>query len=168
MHSVLTISLLLKLPFLAMWCSIFSSSSQPSTGRSRMTQQDIEHHVEKVWKSITICFQSRHTHPFDSTLLSTLSPLLVATLNSSNRQLSNLAMSFWAVTFDKAQKLDYPARLRDYFVKYLRDLKQPSELKLPGLSGTALTLTNAQKELASLKLKKLDVKKAYLSFLSEL
>ena len=59
-------------------------------------------------------------------------------------------MSFWAVTFDKAQKLDYPGRLRDYFVKYLRDLRQPSELKLPGLSGTAPTLTSAQKELVSL------------------
>lgn len=117
-----------------------------------MTQQDIEHHVEKVWKSITICFQSRHAHPYDSALLSTLSPLLVATLNSSNRQLSNLAMSFWAVTFDKAQKLVYPARLRDYFIKYLKELKQPSELKLPGLSGTALTLTSAQKELASLEI----------------
>ena len=117
-----------------------------------MTQQDIEHHVEKVWKSITICFQSRHTHPFDSTLLSTLSPLLVATLNSSNRQLSNLAMSFWAVTFDKAQTLDYPTRLRDYFVKYLKDLKQPTELKLPSLNGSTLTLTSAQKELVCMSL----------------
>lgn len=117
-----------------------------------MTQQDLEHHVEKVWKSITICFQSRHAHPFDSALLSTLSPLLVAVLNSSNQQLKNLAMSFWAVTFDKAQTLEYPAKLRDFFVKYLKDLKQPSELKLPCLNGSALTLTSAQKQLVNVSL----------------
>ena len=72
-------------------------------------------------------------------------------------------MSFWAVTFDKAKTLEYPARLRDYFVKYLKDLKQPSELKLPGLSGSTLTLTSAQKELVSLNLRNLVVKIRYFN-----
>ena len=131
-------------------CIFVASSSchahQPSS-RPRLSPQDLQHRVEKVWKSITMCFQSRHAHPYDSALLSTLSPLLVATLNSSDRQLSSLSLSFWAVTFDRSQTLDYPARLRDYFVKYLKESKQSSELKLPGLHGNSGSVGNVHKEM---------------------
>ena len=121
--------------------------SSPASIRSKLTQHDLEQRVEKVWKAITICFQARHAHPYDSALLSTLSPLLVATLNSSSQQLSNISLSFWAVTFDKAVKLDYPARLRDCFVKYLKDSKQPLELKLPGLHGNGKAISSTHKDL---------------------
>ena len=131
-------------------CIHCSSSVQPATSRSRPTQQDLELRVGKVWKAITMCFQSRHTHSYDSALLSILSPLLVATLNSSSQQLSNLSLSFWAVTFDKSHSLEYPARLRDVFTKYLKESKQPSELKLPCLHGNTMTIPNASKDLVSL------------------
>ena len=133
--------------FITLLLSPPCSCSQPSTGRSRTTQQDLEHRVEKAWKAITICFKARYAHPYDSTLLSTLSPLLVAMLNSSSKQLSGLSLSFWAVTFDKAKALDYPARLRDYFIRYLKDLKQPSELKLPGFHSNHKTLASINKEI---------------------
>ena len=125
--------------------TLSSCHAHPSSSRPRLSPQDLHHRVEKVWKSITMCFMSRHTHAYDSALLSTLSPLLVATLNSSDKQLTGLSLSFWAVTFDRSQSLDYPARLREFFVKYLKDSKQSCELKLPGLHGNGVQ-ANAHKD----------------------
>ena len=132
---------------------IFSSSSQLVSSRSKLTHQDLEQRVNKVWKAITICFHAHHTHPYDSALLSTLSPLLVATLNSSSQHLSSISLSFWAVSFDKAVKLDYPVRLRDWFLKYLKDAGQPSELKLPGLRGSDNSITGTHKDAVSSKVR---------------
>ena len=82
------------------------------------------------------CFQARYTDPFDSAVLSSLSPLLVVALGSGRNELLSPTLSFWAFTFDLADQLTYPEKLREAFSQFLKSSKSSvgHQLKLPGFN----------------------------------
>jgi len=82
------------------------------------------------------CFQARYTQPFDSRLLSVLSPLLVVTLSSKKQNIINPTLNFWSLTFDKASHLVYPHKLYDTFSAYLKNVKTTLQFRLPGFGMT--------------------------------
>ena len=89
------------------------SPSDPPPAKSKYrSTHDLHQHVTGLWNSITVCFRSRYTRPFDSHLLSLLSPLLVVTMSSGGQDLVNITLNFWSSTFDKVDHLTYPDKLR--------------------------------------------------------
>ena len=90
---------------------------------------DLPGKMTQMWKSILSCFLSRYHGNYDSVMLGILSPLLVPSLSSNKQNLANTTLSFWKTTFDKADHLVYPKRLRDVFVQLKK--KGPLDLRLP-------------------------------------
>ena len=107
----------------------FSSMSPGANSKLNRVHIDLPGKMIQMWKSILSCFLSRYHGKYDSAMLEILSPLLVPSLSSNKQNLANTTLSFWKTTFDKADHLVYPKRLRDVFVQLKK--KGPLDLQLP-------------------------------------
>ena len=110
------------------------SSQRPHKG-----PYDLPGRIFSTWKSILTCFQGRYHSPYDSAVLSALSPLLVLTLSSKKQDLVNATLTFWTATFDRVDHLMYPNKLRDIFMQYKK--KAQLDLRLPGFEVIVATCT---------------------------
>ena len=88
---------------------------------------------EKLWLDILTSFINTYRGPYESDLLATLTPLLVATLDHSRRSIKRQAVQFWAATFGKSLQLEYPDALKPI----LERIRRKVTIVLPGLATSS-------------------------------
>ncbi|GFR96276.1 telomere-associated protein RIF1-like [Elysia marginata] len=83
--------------------------------------------LEKLWHEISLCIGGRYSEPYNSELLSSLSPLFEVTFLHSRRAIKNQAVALWNTTFSRALTLEYPVTLKPV----LSRVKEKMSIVLP-------------------------------------
>ncbi|XP_022791524.1 telomere-associated protein RIF1-like isoform X3 [Stylophora pistillata] len=122
-----------------------SSLNTESSLDKRLFSARVIQKIEKLWSDILTCLQSRHGGPYNSDLLSVMSPLLQVTLGHPKRSIKNHAVIFWNATFAHSKTLEYPETLRPV----LQIARDKMSLTLPGWENIKISDKDAHSDLES-------------------
>lgn len=117
-------------PLAALWTVLLHHAPLQTRAKQKSSICD---QVASIWLVVTRRLQATSFVIFNSSLLPTLTPLLVATLTSDLPKLISITLNFWAHIFDDDKKLTYPTKLAEAFQKCFETSPRPHGLRLPGL-----------------------------------
>lgn len=118
-------------PLATLWNAMLHEDNPlPPSSRNHLKSRE---QLVSTWSVITNSIQTQGHAPYPASLPVALCPLIVCTLKSHFPKLAKITLNFWAVTFDKDKKSDYPLRLKLAFQEYFKVNSKPHGLQLNGL-----------------------------------